>query len=383
MFCYLMRLFLSCSELGLGHVSRIIRLGKKLVEKGYEPSFFSGGNAYELLKQQFESVYRCTPIVWYENSYGVIPSASVFNILFPLPIYNYKTSRMQLKNPSSFETIHRYYDLRKHIREVKPDLVIADGDILTLRLADRWKIPSAYITNIIRPSFHFPTLLTPGERFTETYVKKCARIIVPDNPKYTVCGYNLGNIDKIGIKSKVEFVGSFFDMTPQKGLEKHIFAPISGPWGTRAKLTRTLVPILSSLESPSIITLGNLNSGQATKQANCQVYGWLTRKQRDQSMRNAKIVIFSGSHGTCFEVIKHGKPSICLPTQPEQMGNAKKMQELKCSIYVENPKQLGSAIAKLEENLGSYRRHVENLGEYSRRFDGLERAVDVIESIVT
>ncbi len=378
-----MRLFLSCSELGLGHVSRIMRLGKKLVEKGHELFFFSGGNAYQLLNQEFQNVYRCTPIVWYENSYGVIPTASVFNIFFPLPIYNYQASRMQLKNPSSFETIRRYYDLRKHIREVRPDLIIADGDILALRLADRWRIPSVYITNVIRPSFRFPTLLTPGERLTETYVKKCTRIIVPDNPKYTICGYNLGNIDKIGIKSKVEFVGSFFDMASQGGLEKHIFAPISGPWGTRAKLARILIPILSSLEGSSIITLGNPNSKQATKLANCQIYGWQTRKQRGQSMKNAKIVIFSGSHGTCFEVIKHGKPSICMPTQPEQMGNAKKMQELKCSIYVENPKQLGSAIAELEKNRETYRRNVEELSEYSRRFNGVERAVDVIENIKT
>lgn len=376
-----MRLFLSCSELGFGHVSRIMKLGKKLVKKGHELFFFSGGNAFLLLKREFENVYPCTPIVWYENSYGVIPSASVLNILFPLPQYNYKLSGLKLKNPSSLETVRRYYDMRKHISKVRPDLIIADGDILALRLARRWRIPSVYITNVIRPSFRFPTLLTPGERFTETYVKKCTKIIVPDNPKCTICEYNLGNIDKIGIEDKVEFVGSFFDMTPQKGLEEHVFAPISGPWGTRARLARILIPILSSLESPSVVSLGNPNSKSATKLGNCKIHGWLTEEQRNQSMKNAKIIIFSGSHGTCFEVIKHRKPSICVPTQPEQMGNARKMQELKCSIYVENPKQLESAIMEIEENRETFKRNVEELSEYSSRFNGLKRAVDVIESI--
>jgi uncharacterized protein (TIGR00661 family) len=378
-----MRLFLSCSELGFGHVSRIMRLGKKLVEKGHELFFFAGGNAYHLLKREFESVYPCTPIVWYENSYGVIPSASVFNIFFPLPQYNYKINGLKMKIPSSLETVRRYYDLRKHIRKVGPDLIIADGDILALRLARRWKIPSVFITNVIRPSFRFPNLLTPGERFTETYVKKCTKIMVPDNPKHTICEYNLGNIERIGIKDKVEFVGSFFDMTPQKGLERHIFAPISGPWGSRAKLARILIPILSSLGVPSIVSMGNPNSKSATKLGNCQIYSWLTEKQRNQFMKNAKIIIFSGSHGTCFEVIKHRKPSICMPTQPEQMGNARKMQELKCSIYVENPKLLRSAIMEIEENIEAYKRNVEKLGEYSRKFNGLERALDVIESIKT
>jgi uncharacterized protein (TIGR00661 family) len=378
-----MRLFLSCSELGFGHVSRIMKLGKKLAKRGHELFFFAGGKAFLLLKREFENVYSCTPIVWYENSYGVISSASVLNIFFPLPQYNHKISGLRLKNPSSLETVRRYYDMRRHILKVRPDLIIADGDILALRLARRWRIPSVYITNVIRPSFRFPTLLTPGERFTESYVKKCTKIIVPDNPEHTICEYNLGNIDKIGIRHKTEFVGSFFDMTPQKGLEKHIFVPISGPWGTRAKLARILIPILSSLESPSVVSLGNPNSESATKLGNCQIYGWLTEKQRSQFMKDAKIVIFSGSHGTCFEVIKHRKPSICIPTQPEQMGNARKMQELKCSIYIENPKQLESAIMKIEENREIYKRNVEELSEYSRKFNGLERTIEAVEDIKT
>lgn len=374
-----MRLFLSCSELGFGHVSRIMRLGKKLEERGHKLFFFSGGNAYQLLKQEFENVYPCTPILWYETSYGVIPSASVLNIFLPLPQYNHKIRALKLKSPSSLETVHRYYDMRKPIRKVRPDLIIADGDILALRLARRWHIPSIYITNIIRPSFRFPTFLTPGERFTETYVNKCTKIIVPDNPAYTICEYNLGNIEETRIKDKLEFVGSFFNMTPQEGLEKHLFAPISGPWGTRARLARTLVPTFSVLESPSIVSAGNPKSELAAKAGNCRIYGWLTKKQRNQFMKNAKTVIFSGSHGTCFEVIRYRKLSICMPTQPEQMANARKMQEMKCSICIENPKHLESAMKAIEENREVYKRNIEKLGEYSRRFDGLKRAVEIIE----
>ncbi|MGD8506484.1 MAG: glycosyltransferase [Candidatus Bathyarchaeota archaeon] len=360
-----------------------MKLGRELLKRGHRPFFFAGGSACDFLKQEFENVYPCTPIAWYENSYGIIPSASVLNILFPLPQYKYKVNKLALKHPSSLETVHRYYDMRKHIYKVRPDLIIADGDILALRLARRWRIPSVYITNVIRPSFRFPTLITPGERFTETYVKRCTKIIVPDNPRYTICEYNLGNIDKIGIRGKVEFVGSFFDMSPQKGLEEHIFVPISGPWGTRAKLARILIPILSSLKSSSIVSLGNPNSRLSAKRGNCQIYNWLTQKKRDQSMKNAKMVIFSGSHGTCFEVIRNRKPSICIPTQPEQMGNARKMQELKCSIFLDSPKQLGQSIDEIAENMETYKRNVEELSKHSCRYDGLEKAVEIVESIKT
>jgi len=377
-----MRLLLSCNELGLGHVSRIIPLAKKLAERGHQLFFFSGGTAYQLLRKEFKNVYPCTPVTWYENSFGVMASASVLNILIPLPRYNYERKRLEIKNPSAVETVHRYYDLREHIAKIKPDLIISDGDMHALRLAHIRKIPSVYITNIIRPGYRFSVLLTPGERFTERYVKKCERIIVPDNPKPTICEYSLGDLDQIGIRDKVEFVGGFLDMTSESGSEKHIFAPISGPLGTRAKLTRMIIPTFSRLETMSLISLGEPGNNVAKKHGNCEIYSWLNKKKRDECMRNAKIIVFSGGHGTCFEVIKHKKPSVCIPTQPEQMGNAKKLQELKCSISVENETQLKSAIFEIEENIRFYKKNVKKISEYSSRFKGLDRAVEVIEDVL-
>jgi len=377
-----MRLLLSCTELGLGHVSRIIPLGKKLAERGHELFFFSGGAAYQLLRKEFENVYPCTPVAWYESSFGVIASASVLNILIPLPRYNYENKRLEIKSSSADETIHRYYDIRKHILKIKPELIVSDGDMHALRLAHRWRIPSVYVTNIIRPSYRFSVLLTPGERFTEMYVKKCDRIIVPDNPApYTICEYSLGDIEQIGIKDKVELVGSFLDMTSERGSEEHIFAPISGPLGTRAKLARMIIPVFSSLKTKSIVSLGEPGKKLTLKRGNCEVHSWLSREEREECMRNAKIIVFSGGHGTCFEVIRHRKPSVCVPTQPEQMGNAKKLQELKCAVSVENETQLKSAIFEIEEKMDWYKNNVKEISEYSSKFKGLDKAADVIEEI--
>lgn len=375
-----MRLLLTCTELGLGHVNRIIPLGKKLQKRGHKLYFISGGVAYQLLKKEFENVYPCTPISWYESSRGIMPSISLLNILLPIPWYDYKHGKLKLKASNSKETVRRYYDVRKHVPKLRPDLIISDGDMISLRLGKKWKIPSIYITNIIRPTYRFPALLTPGERFTERYVKKCAKIIVPDTPKYTICEYNLGNLDELGLREKVEFVGTFSDMKYESGSEKHIFAPISGPTGTKAKLARTIIPVLSSLESKSIVSLGEPDNKSTKRFGNCEVHGWLNKNQRKEYMKNAKIVIFSGGHGTCFEVIKHRKPSICMPTQPEQMGNARKLDELNCSIYVENKRQLKLAIEKIEENIEFYKNNIERLSEYSSRFNGLAGAVTVVEN---
>ncbi len=346
-----MRLLFSCSELGLGHVSRVIPLGKRLEKNGNELFFFSGGKAYQLLGKNSGTFTRAH--LWLgtktrtESSLQHRSSTSCF----PLPNYNYEKGKLEIKNSSALETMHRYYDLRRDILKIKPNLIVSDGDIHALRLANRWKIPSVYITNTIRPSYGFSAALNPGERFTERYVKNCSKIIIPDNPPpYTVSEYNIGDLDKMGLKEKAEFVGSFLDTAPMKSSEEHIFAPISGPFGTRAKLTQIIIPVLEELKIKSIISLGIPGQKITAKNGNCEIHTWLSSQERQECMENSKLVIFSGGHITCFETIKYAKPSICIPTQPEQMGNAAKLQNLRCSITVKNKKELEAAVQKIQEN---------------------------------
>lgn len=378
-----MRLLLSCSELGLGHVSRIIPLGKRLETHGHEVYFFSGAKAYELLKKEFKNVHKCTPITWYENSHGIITSASLLNVFLPLPLYNQEAKKFELKNSNMWEVIHRYYDLRENIRNLAPDLLISDGDINALRLAGRWKIPSVYIANTIRPSYGVSAFISPGERFIERYVKQCSKLIIPDiHLPYTVSEYSIGNIDNMGLEGKVEYVGSFIDTTPVDGLQEHIFAPISGPAGTRAKLLRILLPVLKKLKTKCIISLGSPGKKASVKIGNCEIHTWLSPEERKHAMMNAKFVIFSGGHATCFETIKYRKASICIPTQPEQLGNAVKLEKLNCSIVAKNKKQLERAISKLDSEGDFYNRNVETLNKFSSRYKGLDRAVNIIESVL-
>jgi hypothetical protein len=259
--------------------------------------FYSGGKAYELLKQQFKGAYRCTPLSWYENAHGIIMSASLVNILVPLPLFNSETNKMELKSSSAMETIHRYYDLREKILQFKPDLLISDGDINALRLAERWKIPSLYIENLIRPSFGFSTFLNPGERIVERYVKNCTKIVVPDvAPPNTVSDYNIGDLSQIGVQEKTEFIGPFMDTKPVQGKEDHIFAPISGPSGTRARLANIILPVLQKAKTKSIISLGDPSKKSHRSSWKLHNSQLALTEERAQAMKKAKMVIFSGGH---------------------------------------------------------------------------------------
>ena len=378
-----MRILLSCSELGLGHVSRIIPLGKRLEKNGHDLFFFSGSKAYEMLQKEFNHVYKCTPVSWYENAHGIITSASLINLLFPLPLFNMEYSRFEIKKSNAMETIQRYYDLRENLHYIAPDILISDGDINALRLAQRWKIPSIYIANMIRPSYGFSPFLSPGERVVERYVKQCSKIIIPDNPPpYTISEYSIGNLDNVGLNGKVEYVGAFVDTAPVKGSQEHIFAPISGPIGTRAKLIRTLLPVLEKLKTKCIISLGTPGKKASAKIGNCEINTWLSTKERQEAMTKAKFVIFSGGHATCFETIKYSKPSICIPTQPEQLGNAAKLQNLNCSITAKNKKQLEKAIEKMQNEKETYNKNMRALNEFSNKFRGLDRAVSIVEALL-
>ncbi len=377
-----MRLLYSCSELGLGHASRTMALGKRLERNGHEVHFFSGGRAYQLLRKEFKNVYPCTPVAWYENARGIDTAASLLNILFPLPVFNYEKKAFETKSSSAMETAHRYYDLRQHIKKIKPDVIVADGDMHALRLAHRWKFPAAYITNLIRPSYGFSSFLSPGERFTERYVKQCAKIIIPDvPPPYTVCEYNLTSVDSMGITEKVEFTGGFLDMTPVQGGEEHIFAPISGPFGTRAKLTQMILPVLKELKVKSVVSLGVPGEKKTARIGNCVVHTWLSAQERQECMRDARLIIFSGGHITCLETVKYAKPSICVPSQPEQLGNAVKLQNLGCSMLAKNSKQLKLAVQKIEEQKQLFKGKVEALNKFAIKFDGVNRAAEIIGNL--
>jgi UDP-N-acetylglucosamine--N-acetylmuramyl-(pentapeptide) pyrophosphoryl-undecaprenol N-acetylglucosamine transferase len=375
-----MRLLYSCSELGLGHASRTLALGKRLEKRGHELFFFTGGRAFQLLQLEFKNVYPATPVAWYENSHGIVTTASLVNILFPLPVFNSEKSKFEIKSSSGMETTHRYYDLRRHVKEIKPDLIVSDGDIHALRMADRWHFPSVYITNLIRPTFGFSSFLNPGERFTERYVKSCNKIIIPDNPPpFTISEYNIGDLDHIGVKDKVEFVGSFVDTKLVKGSETHVFAPISGPIGTRARLTQMLIPALKELGVESVVSLGVMGEKKTVNLGNCTVHSWLSTQERQEYMQNSKLVVFSGGHITCFETVKYAKPSVCVPTQPEQLGNGMKLQKMNCSIVARNKQQVKRALRMIEEQVTLFRNRVERLNEISNKFNGLSRAVELIE----
>ena len=142
-----------------------------------------------------------------------------------------------------------------------------------------------------------------------------------------------------------------------------------------------LIPVIEELDMKSIISLGIPGERKTVKHGKCEVHSWLSLAERQEAMRNASIVVFSGGHITCFETIKYAKPSICIPTQPEQLANAAKLQDLDCSMIAKNKVQLAHAVREIEAKHSQFKRSMENLNKVSNRLNGLKRAVEIIEEL--
>jgi hypothetical protein len=54
---------------------------------------------------------------------------------------------------------------------------------------------------------------------------------------------------------------------------------------------------------------------------------------------------------------------------------------MKCCIVAKNKRQLQTAVAKMERELDTYTQNAEALSRFSGKFNGLDRAVEIIENL--
>ena len=84
----------------------------------------------------------------------------------------------------------------------------------------------------------------------------------------------------MGLDGKIEYVGSFVDTAPVKGEKEHIFVPISGPPGTRARILKILLPVLEKIKTKCVVSLGTPGKRATAKIGNCELHTWLTAQER-------------------------------------------------------------------------------------------------------
>ena len=156
-----------CSPIGLGHVTRDIAITCNL--ENFAAKFVTGGGAAKMLKKinwNVKDVYNPPPFVVKEGS---------------------------LKSPARWLwNYYRYYKDCKNTSQkilVKSDsrLVISDEDFASLTVAQKMRIPTILITDILETRFTGKSLASLVERrmnkAMNKIIKKCNVVILPENGK--------------------------------------------------------------------------------------------------------------------------------------------------------------------------------------------------------
>jgi len=382
-----MEIYYAVNEIGDGHAFRASKVAERLIERGHTVTFFT---SHPTIKERFDDrcdICECAPLWWYEDRNGINDILSILNVFVPLPAYDYEKNlmcpEMYLKKSVFSQVMARYYDIRNYANEKKPDKVLTEGDPIMARWALRRDIETIGIANHTRPYYTFwqKLILHPLQWFIErNYIRK-TKIIVPDfKMPYTICEYNLRGV--IGERDDLEFVGPYVqgDGTPHD--EDLIYFSINGPYGTRTKLEKKFLPVLENFVEKTgyelIVSLGNPRRKEE-HYGSIKKYGWLSNDERKRCMRDAHIIIHSGSHNTTMETVVNGKVSMCIPTQPEQRGQAKKIEWLGCGKAVEKPRKLIAALREIEDDYDFYKTNAEELMHLASGMNGVERTVKIIE----
>ena len=378
------RIMGAVADIGLGHIKRLLPVAKQLEQDGYEFHLCLSKRNCELARAEgFNRVYPVQEMSWVENAYGVDIPKTMYNIFRSI---NGKKSLIK-------ELLLEYRDIRYYTKLIKPTMAISDGNIPLLRRSMRSKILYVFITNVKQPQYPF-YLQIPfklPQYFSERYMKHAEKIIFADfPPPRTISAYSLGNPRKF---KNIEFVGPLIDMQQPAGIkdEKFILVMASGTPQSRKRFLWQVAPLLDQYCEKNGCTwkmlLGLNDSNLTQKNELHEICGYVSTKEKEKMQRECSVILQNASQTTCFEAIKNLKPSLLIPTknQPEQEGNARRMQEFGLGVYLrekEFERDFAPSIELIIDNMDYFSKNLREFGSYAKKFDGVGRTVDIIESLV-
>jgi UDP-N-acetylglucosamine--N-acetylmuramyl-(pentapeptide) pyrophosphoryl-undecaprenol N-acetylglucosamine transferase len=216
-------------------------------------------------------------------------------------------------------------------------------------------------------------------------------------PPYTIGEANLKGTDVSNIVRFVGFTSPRVEVGEERisraksslGIDSRplVFVQISGPDVTKQRFVDTVLRSTDELSKRYniVVSLGYLNgSGEPSRLANgTWLYQWCPIK--DELFTLSSLVVSRSGHRTIGQCIDAGKPAVLIPihNHSEQLGNAEKFMRLGLGVAISsqdlNPERLTDAV-DLCLNDSSYRNNVEALRTISKKYDGIDKCAEIINS---
>ncbi len=362
-----------CGE-GLGHTSRSLAAGERLIKEGHEVVFC----AYGYSKKHLE-----------DNGYCVKKIPSEIKLVGSAGSLNMRRSigeTIKRTDPMAFPNVHRM------VKKEAADAVISDSYFMGAIAAKMNKTPTLFMVNQTDQSSYFQdegaALKTVGravKAFQNIISQYVDNILIPDYPPpYTICEKSIPLGRKL--TEKMLFTGplvrkSYDEVDAARLSKPHVLSFIGG-FGYREKLLDNVIAAAEMMGDHCFTLVAGPNADAEKYRnkvgENVHVVGNLSDTL--QHIKAADVIIAPGGHSTIMEALSFGKPILSFPdmAHPEQEKNADKLHDLGVGMrlsYFTPPRTIAECITEahaLKENCEKMRRRSEEL-------DGTKKIVELVE----
>ena len=382
------RVYFAVFGSGLGHVTRVLEVARRLRSGGAEVRFSSSGQGLSYLRANGEgkNVVQC-PALDVEWASGGFSS---WHVLPGFP-FMFSTFLRQL----AFE--------ERSIQEFDPSVVVSDSRLSAV-LASRVKAyPS--VTMLNQFSIAFPP------RFRRDFGLLYERIagdglglmwdlsnevLMTDlPPPYTIGEANLVGSD---ISRVVKFIGFTTPMskpapeqvervgrTLEFDSRPVVFCQVSGPDATKERFVATIRGAAKAISERFNLVVSLGYPGGSTEPKRMAGGGWLFEwcPVKDELFALSDLLVARAGHSTIGQCINAAKPAVLVPiyNHPEQIGNASKFADLGLGMAIRSERLTAENFAEAVESCVSnprLRGRVESVRRISAQYNGIEKSAEII-----
>lgn len=376
-----MRILITSFGVGIGHASRDLALARKLRQAGHEVIFASFGSGYNYLKMNRQETYDM-PTMNFQADEGEI---------------NIKDTVKESKDiPYVF--IKTMYKEARIIRQIKPDVIIADSTYTSPITAKFLNIPCFIITNDLTFGFSDSTesmSIKYFEKSIRKFIKEitrgCKKILIPDIAGMVELPSKL--------EGKTEYIGPLLHKNPDEIESKTLLRK-------KYNFNDDDVIILLTVGGSEFGEVLIKNICDISKDINCDriiIFTGLEIKTEDFNINDTDKIIIKdftpylvdwmqisdltialAGHTTSMELISIKKPNILIPLKNhiEQQKNIENMEkyEITATTDINDSKKLLETINDTLSRLDSIKINEDQYNEFVK-YDGKTNALKQIESL--
>ncbi|HXY56498.1 MAG TPA: glycosyltransferase family protein [Nitrososphaerales archaeon] len=376
---------------GLGHVTRAIRMASILSDDGYEVRYSTSGQGAVHLEAK--------------GLGGRVEKAPHLDVEWN-PEGGFSSHRVLPQFPFTFNTFLRQVTFERNaMRRYDPRVVVSDSRLSPVFAAKSMGYPVVTMLNQFKILFPRRFRGKVGKLYERIAGDSLGlmwalsdEVLMTDlPPPYTIAEANIAGLEVSNIVKYVGFTTPDVNLREEDvgrvraslGLGKRplVFCPVSGPEPTKDRFVRTLIAAAREMsKSYDIVISMGYSKGTTEPKRFCDG-GWLFEwcPVKDELLELSTLLVARAGHSTIGQCIDRSKPAVLVPiyNHPEQVANAEKFNSLGLGLEIKaedlTPGALVEAVSTCVGD-GGFAGRVEAVSKVSKRFNGTEKCVEIIES---